>query len=116
MPSLQQGLGTLNSETEFEYQGPGEKGEQIAITQQFTYEQPKQQVGSLLRITRADVKAEPGKGQIIFDATTGRPVRLEQTFKLKGTFTYEAGGNESSFDMEQECTVVTRVLNENPLK
>jgi hypothetical protein len=109
-------FGALKSETEFAYQGPGEKGEQIAFTQQFTYELPKPQDGALLRITKADVKIEPGKGLFIFDARAGRLVRLERSFKLKGTFTSEVGGKERTIDLEQESTVVSHVLSDNPLK
>jgi hypothetical protein len=109
-------FGSFKTETEYVYQGAGEKGEQISLTQQLTYEVPKVQEGTLLRIIKGDMKCEPGKGQILFDATTGKLVRLETAFKFKGTFTTESLGKEQTINMEQESTVVTRLLSENPLK
>ena len=109
-------FGTLKTETEYVYEGSGQKGEQITLTQQMTYEVPKVQEGTLFRIIKGDLKAEPGKGRIVFDAANGRLVRLESSHKFKGKFTVEAFGKEQTMNLEQESTVVTRILNENPLK
>ena len=109
-------FGSLKTETEYAYQGPGEKGEQITFTETFTYELPKAMEGALLKITKGDAKVEPSKGTVVFDAATGRLVRLERPFKLKGTFTFDANGKEQALEMDQESTTVIRVFKENPLK
>jgi hypothetical protein len=109
-------FGALKSETEFVYQGPGAKGDEITFAGTFTYEVPKPMAQTLLKVTKGDVKVEPSKGTIVFDPATGRLVRLERPFKLKGTFTVDGGGKEQTLEMEQDSTTTVRVLKENPLK
>jgi hypothetical protein len=111
-------MGTLKCETEFEYQGPIEKGEKITSTEQFTYELPKAQEGALMHVTKADVKVESGKGTILFDAAAGRLVRSEQSLKLKGKLTMTSGksGKEANLTVNIETDTVTRLLSENPWK
>jgi hypothetical protein len=106
-------FGGLEGETEFTYLGPSKEGEQVSFTTRWTHIPPKGVEDFLLKVSKGDIKAEPTKGTLLFDPTTGRLVRLEQTVWLKGDFIVATFG---TLHAEQVSAMTIRVMNRKPLK
>jgi hypothetical protein len=109
-------FGVLKGDAEYQFGGSDKEGERISFTNSFEYEAPKEAGKLPIKVTKGDVETAKGSGSLLFNSSTGRLIRREHTYEMKGTFTIQAFGKESTIAMEQESTAVSRILDKNPLK
>jgi hypothetical protein len=109
-------LGRLEGRYRYESQGTRRGQEQIRVEAQMKYLPPEKLSDSLpFKITGGRLAADRANGMIHFDTQAGRLVRLDLKIHFKGTLNVEAGGRKATLHLDQEQTVVTRVLSRNPI-
>src|SRR5262249_48342005 len=73
-------LGTLATENTYTFQGTekadGKELAKITVATKATYAPPEGDTGLPFKITKGDLKAEGGKGTLLFDPEAGRLVRV----------------------------------------
>lgn len=83
-------FGTLVQTTEFTYQGPRDGLQFIDSTTKTTYKAPRYAIeNDVFRITKGEVKADEGKGSLLFDAGQGRVRRVQKTINVRGDLTLD---------------------------
>ncbi len=93
--------GALAGKAVFTDEGKGKEGEEISVTRTLTYTPPTTPLAGW-KLSKADVKFDPAKTKIVFDAGTGRLVSQESTIAFKGTFTLTMGS-----DMDEKTSTST---------
>ena len=83
-------FGTLAQATEFAYQGPQEGLHTALSVTKTTYKAPRYAIeNDVFRITKGEVKADDGKGSLLFDAERGRMRRVHKSINVRGDLTLE---------------------------
>ncbi len=109
-------VGTLTGESTYSYLGRKPEGEEISVSQKWTYELPKEPVAGL-KVTKGSLKVDAASGKIIADPAAGKLVRHEETRHITGKLTLsDANNKETVYDVDQTTTRVIRRVDENPLK
>jgi hypothetical protein len=103
-------FGTITTENNYTYQGPGKDGDEIAVKPTVSYTPPKAAESTLpFQIAKGELKMDSAQGTIVFDNKAGKLVRQDLTFTVKGTLTIEAGGKETALELQLEQKIQTRL-------
>jgi hypothetical protein len=104
-------LGTLLTTNHYTFEGTtmleDKPVAKVLIDQTVKYEPPKGDGSGLpFQIVKSDLKAENAKGTLWFAIEQGKPVRLEQRMRYRGTMTISANGMNVDMEIDQDQNVV----------
>jgi hypothetical protein len=88
----------------------GNAGGRVGISYKIkTTYKPPNEAADLIRIVKGSLKAEEGKGSIIFDVKQGRLVRSEKTAHIRGDLVIESMGKQMRMEFSSENAVHVEV-------
>jgi hypothetical protein len=109
-------LGTLTGESTYTYVGKKPEGEEISVSQKWSYELPKETVGGL-KVTKGSLNVDAASGKIIADPAAGKLIRHDESRHVSGKLTLtDMNMKDTVYDVDQTTTRTIRRVEENPLK
>jgi hypothetical protein len=106
-------FGSFRTDFRYTYRGRQDDTATLDYTVQMSYRPPAKDAG-LFRVVKGELKADGGKGQVLFDARLGRLIRGEKQVAVRGTLTVEAAGNQSELTFVSENRLEWRLLESAP--
>jgi hypothetical protein len=106
-------FGSFRTDFRYAYRGRQEDTATVDSTVQMMYVPPPKDAG-LFRVVKGELKADGGKGQVLFDARLGRLIRGEKQVSVRGTITVEAAGNQSELTFVSDNRLEWRLLESAP--
>jgi Family of unknown function (DUF6263) len=102
-------FGSFKSAFEYTLRESKEAEHTIGFTIKMSYRPPADNT-ELFRVVKGALKAEEGRGTIVFDSERGRLIRAERSIHLRGDLVIETMGNQTPLEFTSDNTLTVRII------